>query len=103
MSTRFNTIFVLGAIVLIGGFMLQWWPESTISVMERRLTDPNISLERRNELEGTLFAWEMWDLTTFNPLSITLIVVAIIFMLYAILDEVFSLVSKSIEAKAQES
>jgi len=101
LSTRFHTIFVLGAIILIAGFMFQWLPEATIAGMERRLTDPILSPERRNELEGALLSWEIWKLTTFNPLSITLIVVGVIFILYSILDEVFSLVSKYI--KTQES
>jgi hypothetical protein len=101
MSTRFNTIFVVGAMILIAGFMFQWLPEATIAGMERRLTDPNLSSERRNELEGALLSWEVWKLTTFNPLSVTLIVVGMIFILYAIVDEAFSLASKYVEAKGK--
>ena len=88
---------------MIAGFMFQWLPEATIAGMERRLTDPNLSSERKNELQGELLSWDIWKLTTFNPLSITLIVSGIIFTLYSILDESFSLVSEYIEAKGSEA
>lgn len=88
---------------MIAGFMFQWLPEATIAGMERRLTDPNLSSERKNELQGELLSWDIWKLTTFNPLSITLIVSGIIFILYSILDESFSLVSEYIEAKGSEA
>ena len=89
--------------LMIAGFMFQWLPEATIAGMERRLTDPNLSSERKNELQGELLSWDIWKLTTFNPLSITLIVSGIIFILYSILDESFSLVSEYIEAKGSEA
>ena len=98
-KTSFNMLFTLGAVIIIVGLMLQWFPESTIAGIERRLAESGLSTEKRNELQGALLSWELWQLAVFNPVSTVLLASGIIITIYAILSAIFSLAERYIKTQ----
>jgi len=92
-------LFTLGAVIIIVGLMLQWFPESTIAGIERRLAESGLSTEKRNELQGALLSWELWQLAVFNPVSTVLLASGIIITIYAILSAIFSLAERYIKTQ----
>jgi len=90
---RFTVLFSVGAIILIIGFMLQWYPSSVIGGLEERLSQSGLSQDERDKLQGALNSWRVWQITTFQPLSSVLLAVGIIILVYSVISAVFSIAS----------
>jgi hypothetical protein len=87
---RFSVLFAVGAVVLIAGLVLQWYPTSIISGMQERLTQSDVSADERSKLTGAVSSWDIWQITTFQPLSSVLFAVGIIIIVYAIISGIFA-------------
>ncbi|MEM2995874.1 MAG: hypothetical protein QXI91_07715 [Candidatus Bathyarchaeia archaeon] len=87
---RFTVLFSAGAIILVLGFIFQWYPSSVIGGLKERLKEAE-SLDERNKLEGALNSWRVWQITTFQPLSSILLAVGIIVIVYSIISALFSI------------
>jgi len=90
---KFKVLFSLGAVIIIIGLVLQWYPNSVISGLEERLKQQNLSQDERNKLQGALNSWRIWQITTFQPLSSILLAVGIIIIAYSIISTAFSIAS----------
>jgi hypothetical protein len=90
---RFTVLFSVGAIILILGFLFQWYPSSVIGGLQERLKETGLSADERNKLEGALNSWKVWQITTFQPLSSILLAVGIIIIVYSIISAIFSIAS----------
>jgi len=90
---KFKVLFSLGAVIMIIGLVLQWYPNSVISGLEERLKQQNLSQDERNKLQGALNSWRIWQITTFQPLSSILLAVGIIIIAYSIISTAFSIAS----------
>jgi len=92
-SSHFKILFIVGAIILIVGFIFQWYPSSVIGGLEERLDNSGLSADERSKLSGALHSWRVWQITTFSPISNILIAVGIIVIIYAVISGIFSVVS----------
>lgn len=92
-GNRFKILFAVGAIILIVGLVLQWYPQSVISGLEERLNDTGLQIDERSKLQGSLNSWKVWQITTFQPLSSILLAVGIIVLVYSIVSGIFSITS----------
>lgn len=96
-------MFLAGAVILIIGLILQWYPTSIISGMQERLKQSDVSAHERSKLTGALASWNIWQITTFQPLSSLLFAVGIIIMVYAVIPGIFSVASSYKVVKKQET
>ena len=92
-GNRFKILFAVGAIILIVGLVLQWYPQSVISGLEERLNDTGLQIDEQSKLQGSLNSWKVWQITTFQPLSSILLAVGIIVLVYSIVSGIFSITS----------
>ena len=67
-NKRFIALFAVGAIILVVGLILQWYPDSVIGERREQLKG-SLSTEERNKLQGALDSLIQWDMNTFEPLS----------------------------------
>jgi hypothetical protein len=100
---RFSVFFLVGAVILIIGLILQWYPTSIISGMQERLKQSDVSADERGKLTGALASWNIWQITLFQPLSSLLFAVGIIIMVYAVISGIFSVASSYKVVKKQET
>jgi len=102
-SKRFTVLFSAGVVILIIGLLLQWYPSSVVSGLEERLSHTDLSIDEQNKLEGELNSWQIWQITTFNPLSSILIAAGIIMVVYSVISTTFSIAtSYKVVRKAEE-
>lgn len=87
---KFTILFFVGAVILVIGLVVQWYPTSIISGMQERLKQSDVSADERGKLTGALASWNIWQITTFQPLSSILFAVGIIIMVYAVISGIFS-------------
>jgi hypothetical protein len=92
-KTRFSVIFGVGAAILVIGFALQLYPTSVIDGLKNRLKDSTLSSDERSKLEGALNSWNVWQITTFQPLSSLLFAVGIIIIVYSVISGAFGVAS----------
>lgn len=100
---RFYVLFLVGAAILIIGLILQWYPTSIISAMQERLKQADVTADERAKLQGAIASWNIWQITTFQPLSSLLFAVGIIIMVYAVISGIFSVASSYKVVKKQET
>ncbi|MGB9713885.1 MAG: hypothetical protein ACPLZC_02770 [Candidatus Bathyarchaeales archaeon] len=91
-GNRFKILFATGAVLLIVGLVLQWYPASVIDGLEERLGQTS-SVDERNKLQGALSSWRIWQITTFQPLSSIIFAVSIIILIYSVIYGIFSVAS----------
>ena len=96
-------MFLAGAVILIIGLILQWYPTSIIGGMQERLKQSDVSTDERSKLVGALASWSIWQITLFQPLSSLLFAVGIIIMVYAVISGIFSVASSYKVVKKQET
>jgi len=92
-GNRFKILFAIGAVILVIGFIVQWYPSSIIDGMKERLKQSDVTTDERAKLNGALDSWNIWQITTFQPLSSILVAAAIIILVYSIISGVFSVAS----------
>ena len=90
---RFKLWFAIGAVILVVGFVLQWYPASVVGGLEERMSESDLSLDEFSKLEGARNSWRVWQITTFQPVSNVLIAVGIILLVYSVTHRIFSIVS----------
>jgi len=102
-GNRFKILFAIGAVILVVGiYIVQWYPTSIIDGLKERLKQTDISTDERNKLQGTLSSWNVWQITTFQPLSSLLFAVGIIVLVYSIIYGIFSIASSYRVVKKEE-
>ena len=99
---RFTILFAIGAIILIVGLILSWYPNSVISGMKETLRQ-GLPQDEQNKYNGALSSWSIWQITVFQPASSLLTVIGAIIMVYAIVSKIFSLASSNNIEKTQGS
>jgi len=92
-GNRFKIFFAIGAVILIVGLVVQWYPTSIIDGLKERLNQTNISADEINKIQGELSSWDIWQITTFQPLSSLLFAVGIIILVYSVIQGIFSITS----------
>ncbi len=90
-GNRFKIYFTIGAVILVVGLIVQWYPASIIGGLEERLSQTNLTQDERNKLQGALNSWRIWQITTFQPLSSLLFAIGIIILVYSIIHGIFSI------------
>lgn len=91
---KFKILFAIGAVILIIGFIVQWYPTSIIGGLEERLDDSDITVDESNKLQGALNSWKVHQITSFTPISNILIIVGIIVIVYAVVSGSFDIVTE---------
>jgi len=95
--------FLIGAIVLLLGLVFQWYPASFISGMRERLTQPNLTTDERTAIQGNLNSWVIWQVGTFQPLSLTLFTAGILILVYSVLTALFSIASSYLVSRKEQA
>jgi hypothetical protein len=93
---RFTVFFAIGATILVIGLVLQWYPTSVISGINTRLSQlptNSTNQDEINKLQGQKASWDVWQITTFQPLSSILFAVGIIILVYSFIQGVFTVAS----------
>jgi hypothetical protein len=101
-GNRFKIFFAIGAVILVVGLVVQWYPTSIIDGMKERLKQTDVSTDERDKLQGALASWNIWQITTFQPLSSLLFAVGIIILVYSIIHGIFSIASSYRVVKKEE-
>jgi hypothetical protein len=101
-GSNFKLLFAVGAVILVIGLLLTWYPSSVIGGLETRLSQIGLSTNERNADQGALNSWQIWQLTTFQPLSYIFIAVGIIVMVYSVIAEIFSIATSRRVVKKTE-
>lgn len=99
---HFKIYFAIGAVILIIGLIVQWYPASVIAGLEERLGQTGLTQDERNKIQWTLNSLRIWQITTFQPLSSLLFAVGIIILVYAVIHGIFSITSTYKIVKKQE-
>jgi hypothetical protein len=92
-GSRFKIFFAIGAVILVVGLVVQWYPTSIIDGMKERLKQTDVTADERGKLTGALASWSVWQITTFQPLSSLLFAVGIIILIYSVIHGIFSIAS----------
>jgi hypothetical protein len=90
-GSNFKLLFAVGAVILVVGFLLSWYPSSVIGGLQTRLSQSGLSTNEYNTDQGALNSWQIWQITTFQPISYIFIAVGIIIMVYSVIAEIFSI------------
>jgi hypothetical protein len=95
-------IFAAGAVILVVGLVLSWYPSSVIGGLETRLNQSGLSQNEINTDQGALNSWQIWQITTFQPLSNVFITIGLIVMVYSVIAGIFSIASSRKVVKKTE-
>jgi uncharacterized membrane protein YtjA (UPF0391 family) len=101
-GSRFKILFAIGAVILVIGLVLQWYPTSIIEGLQERLKQTGLAQDERDKLQGSLNSWKIWQITTFQPLSSLLFAIGIIILVYSVIYGIFSITSSYKIVKKQE-
>jgi hypothetical protein len=99
----FKKWFLIGAIVLLIGLAIQWYPSSFISGMRERLSQGGLTTDERTAIQNNLNSWVVWQVGTFQPISLTLVTAGILVLVYSVLAALFSMVSDYLVSRKQQS
>ena len=102
-GSKFKILFTIGAVILIVGLIVQWYPASIIGGLEERLNQTGLTQDERDKLQGALNSWRIWQITTFQPLSSLLFAIGIIILVYSVIHGIFSITSTYKIVKKQET
>jgi hypothetical protein len=102
-STNFTIWLAIGVVLLITGFIVQWYPTSIVGGLEKRLDEPDVSQDERSNLQDALNSWRVYQVTTFAPMSYALIIIGILVLAYAVILRSFGGATghKTVEKKAE--
>jgi hypothetical protein len=100
--SNYRYIFAIGAVILVGGFLMSWYPSSVIGGLQTRLSQSGLSTNEISADQGALNSWQIWQITTFQPLSNIFVAVGIIIMVYSVIFGVFSIASSRRVVKKTE-
>ena len=100
--TSFKQWFAIGAAVLLMGLLFQWYPSSVISGMRERLTQKNITPDEVTVTQENLNTWQIWQISSFQPVSLALFTAGILILIYSVLSAMFSIASSYAHSKKQE-
>jgi ABC-type phosphate transport system permease subunit len=101
-GNRFKILFAIGAVILVIGLVVRWYPSSIIEGLQTRLGQTGLAQDERDKLQGTLNSWQIWQITTFQPLSSLLFAVGIIILVYSVIYGIFTITSTYKIVKKQE-
>jgi hypothetical protein len=102
---RFSVWFAVGATILVIGLVLQWYPAAVINGMNTRLSQLPMNATNQdeiNKLQGAKSSWDVWQVTTFQPLSSVLFAAGIIIIVYSVIQGIFTVASGFKVARKQE-
>ena len=89
---QFIFFLLVGAVILIVGLALLWYPASVIGRLKEKLSETDLSLDLRDKLQGSLNSWRILQITTFQPLSNILLAVGVIVIVYSIAITTFPII-----------
>jgi len=81
---KVGRFFVVGAILLFVGYLIQWYPNTVIVGLEDRLENPGLPQDRRSDLLYTIDWWETQRIAVFNPVGTILMIIGLLVVVYAI-------------------
>ena len=81
---KVGRFFVVGAILLVVGYLIQWYPNTVIVGLEDRLENPGLPQDRRSDLLYTIDWWETQRIAVFNPVGTILMIIGLLVVVYAI-------------------
>jgi hypothetical protein len=91
--------FLIGATVLLIGLALQWYPAAFISGMTERLSLSNLTTAQRTAIQDDINNWNIWQVSVFQPLSLTFFTLGILILVFSILTALYSLASDYLISK----
>jgi ABC-type multidrug transport system fused ATPase/permease subunit len=94
--------FLIGSVVLLIGLAFQWYPSSFISGMRERLSQGGLTADDRTAIQDNLNSWIVWQVGTFQPLSLTLFTAGILVLVYSVLAALFSMFSDYLVSRKQQ-
>jgi hypothetical protein len=71
--------------------------------LEERLKATNLTTDERAKLQGALASWNVWEITTFQPMSSVLFAAGIMIMVYAVVSGIFTVTQSYRVVKKAES
>jgi hypothetical protein len=95
----FTIIFATGAVLLIIGLILSYYPNSVIVGLQANLRDSDFSQQDKLAFQGSLDWWRIEQLTVYQPISYLLSIGGIIIMVYAVLSKIFSIATNATAKK----
>jgi hypothetical protein len=101
---HFAVFFAIGATILIIGLVLQWYPTAVLNGINTRLNQlpmNSTNQDEINKLQGQKSSWDVWQITTFQPLSSILFAVGIIILVYSVIMGIFTIASSYKVVKKQ--
>ncbi len=81
---KVGKFFMVGAILVVVGYLIQWYPNMVIAGLEDRLENPELPQGRRSDLLYTIDWWETQRITIFSPVATILMISGLLVVLYAI-------------------
>jgi hypothetical protein len=96
-QSTFTIVFAIGALILIIGLVLSYYPNTVISGIEGKLQYSDLPQETKFMYQGSLNWWHIEQLTVYQPVSYLSIVTGAIMMAYAVLSRVFSIVTRPVQ------
>jgi hypothetical protein len=86
----FKTWFAAGAVILLIGLVLQWYPSSVIGGMRERLTQSDVTSAERAATQEDLNSWKIQQITLLQPASLGFVAGGILMLIYSVLSALFS-------------
>lgn len=82
---KVSRFFVVGAILVVVGYLIQWYPNTVIAGLEDRLENPELPQGRRSDLLYTIDWWETQRITIFSPVAMVLMIIGLLVVVYAVI------------------
>jgi hypothetical protein len=74
-------ILALGATLVVAGETLYWYVNSTISSLNMKLLQADLSTSNRDAFQGSLNWWQTQKTSTYEPISLFIIIAGIVTVL----------------------
>jgi len=87
----FRRWFIIGAVVLLIGLALQWYPASIIQGYSQQSTLPNMSPYDVNVTRDNINTWRIMQAFWFQPVSLTFFSAGILILAYSVVSGVFAI------------
>lgn len=81
---KVGRLFMVSAILVVVGYLVQWYPNTVIVGLEDRLENPELPQGKRTDLLYTIDWWETQKIMIFNPVATVLMVIGFLVVVYAI-------------------
>jgi hypothetical protein len=85
-GNRLKIALAAGAVILVVGFLFQWYPINHINGLKTSLKQPNLMIEEIWKLQGSFDWWSTQQITVFQPVSLLLYALGGILLVYSMIN-----------------